>query len=187
MKNKKTVSFQLMSYQGLARRAAVTLKIVCCVICGALALYMLLQRFGYLSNSLQFDELYSAITASPRFSFSYVWHEMLLKDVNLPLFNIVLFIWNRIFPYTVFWMRLLSVLLSVATVVAAWLLAPKYWDFLKRWIFVTLISGSFVLVLYGGIIRSYSLSIFCSTVFTLLALRMIHQVSEHQSPSKRSW
>lgn len=187
MKNKIAALSRRIPYNFLAQRVAFILTVVCCVVCGGIALYMLVQRFGHLSNSLQYDELYSAITASPKFSFSYVWHEMLLKDVNLPLFNVLLSMWNRIFPYTVFWMHLFSALLSTAAVVVAWLLAPKYWDFLKKWIFVTLMSGSFVLVWYGSVIRSYSLSVFCTTVFTLLALRLIHQFSEHQAPSKRSW
>ena len=147
--NKKLFAFlHNPRWQEAAKRAAFIVEAVCCVICGIIALYMFVQRFLYLSNPFIYDELYSAITASPKFSFSFVWHNMLSKELNLPLFNVLLFGWNRIFPYTPFWMHLFSTLLGACAVLVAWFLAPKQWNFLKKWIFVTLMSSSFILVWY---------------------------------------
>ena len=161
--------------------------IVCSVIAGVLALYMLQQRFLHLHNGLQYDELYSAITASPYFSLPYVWKNMLLKDINLPLFNVLLWGWNRVFPYTPFWMHLFSALTGVLALVAAWVFAPKYWSWLKKWIFITLMAGSFCLVAYGSIIRTYSLSVLFSTIFSLIALQLVHQFEQGKHPTKSTW
>ena len=160
---------------------------VCSVIGVVISVYMIVQRFLYLSGGFQYDELYSAITAAPDISLPFVWKEMFLKDVNLPLFNMLLFGWNRIFPYTVFWMHLFSALLGTAAILAAWLLAPKSWPVLKKGIFVSLMACSFVLVGYGAIVRAYSLSVLLSTIFTLQALRLIEQLQAKQNPRTHAW
>ena len=179
--------FNSPTWEKISQSAAFVISTVCCVVCGVVAVYMFWQRFEYLSNPLTYDELYSVITASPKLSFSFVWNEILLQELNLPLFNVLLFGWVRIFPYTLFSMHLFSALLGGMAVVVAFFAAPKQWNFLKKWIFVTLLSSSFMAVWYGVIIRSYSLSILCTATFTLLALRIIYSLSEHQAPSKKLW
>ncbi|MBR4592014.1 MAG: hypothetical protein IKO35_02260 [Elusimicrobiaceae bacterium] len=163
------------------------LILICSVVAGVCALYMLWQRFTHLHNGLQYDELYSAITASPAFSLPYVWKNMLLQDINAPLFNVLLWFWNRIFPFSPFWMHLFSALWGALTLVIAWFCAPKYWSLLKKWIFVTLMSGAYCLVAYGSIIRTYSLAVLFSTVFSLFALRLVHQFSEGEKPAQSTW
>ena len=159
-----------------------------CIICAVvLSLYMSVMRFAHLGNGLQYDELYSAITAFPQLSFSFIWKNMLLQDINLPLFNILLFVWNRIFPFSYVWLHLFSALLGLLAVVMAWLLAPKYWQPLKKYIFVSLMACSFILVAYGHIVRTYSLSILLSTIFSLLGLRFIYDFSQGKEPSRRLW
>ncbi|MBR4355825.1 MAG: hypothetical protein IKP96_04600 [Elusimicrobiaceae bacterium] len=168
-------------------RAIWVLTAVCVVCAAVLSVYMLVMRFAHLSNGLQYDELYSAVTASPKFSFIYTFKNMLLYDINLPLFNFMLWCWNRIFPFTSFWMHLFSSLFAAGAVVAAWVCAPKYWSNLKKWIFVSLMACSFVLVVYAFIVRAYSFSVLATTVFSLYALRFIHQFSEGKAPSKKDW
>lgn len=187
MPNKLVALFHGNGCRRGVERAISVFKVVCYVVCGAIALYMLVHRFLHLTSGFQFDELYSAVTASPKLSFPFIWREMLLWDVNLPLFNVLLFGWNRVFPFTPFWMHLFSALLGTGAVVAAWMSAPKYWEPLKKWIFVTLMAGSFVLVCYGPIVRSYSLSVLLSTLFTLQALRIIHRLSKCENPPKWTW
>lgn len=148
---------------------------------------MFVMRFAHLTNGLQYDELYSAITASPKLSFAYIWQHMLLKDVNLPLFNVLLFGWNRLFPFTDMWMHFFSALLGALAVVAAWICAPKYWTLLKKCMYVTLLSCSFILVAYGAIVRTYSLAVLLTVVFSLLALRLIDGFSRGQQATKTLW
>ncbi len=173
--------------ENFSRRAVRILTAVCVICAGVISLYMLASRFFHLTNGLQYDELYSAITASPNLSWGYIWKNMIMQDINLPLFNALLFVWNRIFPFTQFWMHLFSALWSVATVLVAWLLAPKYWSNLKKGIFVSLVACSFVLSAYGAIVRTYSLSVLLTTVFSLLALRFVHGFSEGKNPSVWAW
>ena len=149
--------------------------------------YMFICRFLHLSNGLQYDELYSIATAMPSVGWSTIWHEMLLKDINLPLFNILLFGWHHLFPATAFYAHLFSTLFGAAAVVAAWFLAPKTWPKLKTFIFVMLMSGNFMLVAYGTNVRAYSLSVLLSVSFTLLALRLIGHFERQEKIAVRSW
>ena len=160
---------------------------VCVISACVMGLYMLAMRFSHLSNGLAYDELYSVITASPQLSFKFIWKEILLKDVNLPLFNVLLLGWNRIFPFTPFWMRLFPALTGLMAVVVAWFCVPAYWTRLKKYIFLTLMSGSFILVAYGRILRTYSLAVLFTVAFSLLALRLIHQFKKGENPSAAQW
>ena len=92
------------------------ITVVSLAVSGVLAFYMFWQRFTLLHLGLLYDELYSMATAFPGFSWGYIWREMLLKDVNLPLFNFILYGWNHIFPLTADYMHLLSALVSAATI-----------------------------------------------------------------------
>ena len=163
------------------------LTAVCVTVAVALSLFMIGLRFAYLTNGLQYDELYSAITASPYLSWGFIWRKMLLQDINLPLYNFLLFIWNRIFPYTYVWMHLFSALTGTLAVVMTWVLAPAYWSKIKKLIFTSLTACSFILVAYGAIIRTYSLAVLLSIVFSLLALRFMDQFKAGQNPSCRMW
>lgn len=163
------------------------LTAVCVFVSVVLAFYMISQRFAHLTNGLQYDELYSAATANPFLSFSFIWKDMLLKDVNLPLFNILLYGWNHIVPFNHIWMHVFSALLGTAAVFCAWFCAPKTWPLLKRCIYFTLIAGSFVLTAYCAIIRSYSLFVLMTVIFTLLGLRLIDAFSRQEKPSRWLW
>ena len=148
---------------------------------------MFICRFLHLTNGFQYDELYSIATATPSVSWSVIWHEMLLRDVNLPLFNMLFYGWNHIFPITPVYAHLFSALLGAAAVIAGAWLAPKSWPKLKTFIFTMLMSGSLILVVYGTNVRSYSLSVLLSTCFTLLALRLIAHFEQKQKISIKTW
>lgn len=149
--------------------------------------FMFVGRFLHLTNGFQYDELYSVATATPAVGWSTIWHDMLLRDINLPLFNILFFGWNHLFPITPVYAHLLSALLGALAVVAAFFLAPKTWPKLQKFIFVMLMSGSFILVIYGTNVRSYSLSVLLSTCFTLLALRLIEHLRQADKISGGLW
>ena len=170
-----------------AARAARIFTWLCIAFAAVASGYMFAARFFHLTNGLQYDELYSAITASPKLPLGFVWKNMLWQDINLPLYNILLFVWNRIFPYTYVSMRLFSALTGALAVVMAWVCAPAYWTRLKKYIFVSLVACSFILVGYGAIVRTYSLAVLVSVVFSLLALRFIDAFSRGETPSRRAW
>lgn len=149
--------------------------------------YMFVSRFLHLTNGFQYDELYSIATATPSVSWSVVWHEMLLCDVNLPLFNILFRGWNYIFPISPVYSHLFSALLGALAVVASVLLAPKNWPKLKTFILTVLMSGSFILTAYGTNVRAYSLSVLLATCFTLIALRFIEHFEQARAIPAKQW
>ena len=154
---------------------------------GVLGVYMFCQRFALLHLGLLYDELYSMATAFPEFSWAYIWREMLLKDVNLPLYNFILYGWNHLFPLTPFYMRLLSALVSAATVPLVWFLAPRRWSPIQRFIFTALMAGSFALVQFAGVIRAYSFAVLAVSAFTLQALSLLDLLSTRKKPSTKRW
>ena len=160
------------------------ITVVSLAVSGVLAFYMFWQRFTLLHLGLLYDELYSMATAFPGFSWGYIWREMLLKDVNLPLFNFILY---HIFPLTADYMHLLSALVSAATIPLVWFLAPKRWNLTQRFIFTALMSGSFALVQFAGIIRAYSFAVLAVSALTLQALSILDVLSAHKNPSAKRW
>lgn len=182
---------------------------VCVSISAVLAVYMFWQRLAHLmtafpydhfsvyiraylngahlTDSLSYDELYSLATAWPGLKLSYIWHEILLKDVNLPLYNLMLYGWNHIFPTEPFYLRLFNTLPSLAAVPTAYFFAPAAWPKLKRFMLTALTAGSFILVTFGFNIRAYSFAVWAGMVFTLLALRMIDLFAHQKNPSAKYW
>lgn len=184
----KNPSFpQSLCKETIVRSFSPVLTGVCVGISVILSVYMLVMRFAHLTNGFQYDELFSAITAFPTLPFGFVWKNILLLDVNLPLYNILLFCWNRLVPFTQTNMHLFSALLGAAVLGVAWLLAPAYWSKLKKWMYVSLLACSFILVGYGAIVRTYSLSVLLTVAFSLLALRLIDSLSRGENPTGWRW
>lgn len=152
-----------------------------------ISVFMLVFRFSFLNEPPIYDEIYSLATANPLFSFHTAWHDILLKDVNLPLYNLLLRAWAAIVPFTLPWMRLFSALFSAAVVPAAWFCAPSYWPKLKKFIFCTLLASSLVLTNFGSLLRSYPVGIFTLTISLLFALRILHALTQKQSISPKTW
>lgn len=157
------------------------------VVSALLGLFMLIQRFAHLSLGFSYDELYSMSTSSPLLNFSFIWKEMLLKDVNLPLYNILLYGWNHLFPNTPFWMRLFNASAGALALPVVFFLLPPSWPKLKKFMLVCLAACSFTFTAYGTNIRAYSFAILAVFTFTPLALRIIETFSLGKTPSKKLW
>ena len=157
------------------------------IVSAVLAFYLFLQRFANLSAGFSYDELYSLATALPSLPLSRIWNEFLIKDVNLPLYNILLYGWNHVFPLEPFYMRLFNTLASAAAVPLVWFLAPKSWPQYPRFTLAALTAGSFLLIAFGVNIRAYSFALLAAFAFTLLALRIIDAVMQRIYPPKSLW
>ena len=162
------------------------LTAVCVSISAVLAVYMFWQRLAHLSSGLAYDELYSLATSWPGLKLSYIWHEILLKDVNLPLYNILLYGWNHLFPAEPFYMRLFNTLASLATVPTAYFLAPAAWPKLKKFMLTALTACSFIMVAFGLYIRAYSFAVWAGMAFTLLALGNIDALARQKNPTAKT-
>ena len=148
---------------------------------------MVWVRFWGLQESFIYDEVYSWVTANPSIPFSTVWHDILLQDVNLPLYNLALRVWAHLTPFTEVWLRVFSLLFSLATVVVAWFLAPVRWPKLEKFALCSVLAGSFGLTGYSDIVRSYSMGIFFTTIFHLLALRILDAFVHKEDIPQRWW
>lgn len=137
------------------------------------AVLMVVIRFFSLQEPFIYDEVYSWVTANPAIPLSTVWHDILLKDVNLPLFNLVLRAWAYVVPFTIGWLRVLPLIFSIAVIGVAWVLAPHRWSKLEKFSFCCLLAASCGLVSYSDVVRSYSMGVFFTVIFDLLALRIL--------------
>lgn len=156
-------------------------------ISGILALLMIISRFYGLQETYIYDEVYSWVTAHPSLSFSTVWNDILRQDVNLPLFNLVLRAWAHIVPFTTTWMRGLPLLFSLITFPVAWWLAPKRWGKLQKFALCCMLICSSALTNYSCILRAYSMGALLTTVFTLLAVRILDAFNDGQPVSPKIW
>lgn len=152
-----------------------------------LSVGMIVLRFGALTETPLYDEVYSLVTADPSIALSTVWFDILLQDVNLPLFNLALRAWAWIVPYTLPWMRLFPILLSLFTLPAIWFCAPKSWTKLPKGVLCSVFACSFIMTLFAHIVRSYSMGMLFTTVFTLLALRILEAFIAQEEVSKKLW
>ena len=152
-----------------------------------LAAGMILLHFSALTETPIYDEVYSLVTADPSIPLSTVWFDILLQDVNLPLFNVVFHAWAWVVPYTLPWMRLFPILLSLATLPAIWFCAPKSWTREAKITLCSVFACSFIMTLFAHIMRSYSMGMLFTTIFTLLALRILEAFIARQDISKKLW
>lgn len=151
------------------------------------ALVMIGIRFFALQETFIYDEVYSWVTANPAIPFSTIWHDILLKDVNLPLFNLVLRAWAHVVPFTDAWLRALSVIFSLLGIAVAWFLAPRSWPKLEKFAFCSLLAGSYGLTNYSHVVRSYSMGILFTVIFNLLALRILNAFAQEEKISWKCW
>lgn len=161
--------------------------LIVCTVSAAVALYMWGVRFTLLQEAPIYDEVYSLITASPAFSLAVVWKEMLLQDVNLPLFNVLLHGWAQLVPFTVPWMRVLPWVFSILLLPAAWKFAPKTWSNSQKFTLCALLAGSFSLTSYSATLRAYAMGIFGTLLFTLFALQLAEKITQHAPVSRLEW
>ena len=150
-------------------------------------LYMLYQRFCYLQMGLLYDELYSMASSNPQYPFSFIWHQMMLQDINPPLYNTMLYLWNSLVGMSVSKMRLFSALAGALAIAVSYLYAPPKWPGLKKFIFAALTACSAALAVFSIYVRSYAWAILSVYVFTLAALRIAECLNKHQYPAKTLW
>ncbi len=149
--------------------------------------YMFIARFFDLQAGPLYDELYSMATANPRHPFVYLWKEILLNDINPPLYNVLLFLWNKFFPFEIQWVRLFSVLPGVAAVLVSYVLAPQKWPRLKKFILTAFVACSVPLTFTSTLIRSYALGTLLIFIFTFVAMRLVEDFAKHQKPARSRW
>lgn len=142
----------------------------------------LLLLFLFLNKGLTYDELYSAASASHAFSFSTVWINILLQEINTPLYNVLLYGWSFFTPaYGEIWLRIPSLIFAFATLAVVWFSFPKTLNKLHRFIFFCLLCTNGDFMYYAREARCYSLLLLLSTVLLFLTVRL-GQNTVHKEP-----
>lgn len=150
-------------------------------------LYMLWRRLTDLHMGFLYDEMYTLATANPENSLSFIWREILLKDINPPLYNLMLYAWNHLAQPSGWWMRVFSLLAGIATLLISCLGTPADWPRLKKMTLFALTATANALAISAFYIRSYAWAILTVYIFTLAALRIARHMAQRQFPSKKLW
>lgn len=153
------------------------------IICG-----ILLRFASLLNSSLEYDELFTAITVNPTVSFWWIIKNYLIIDVHPPLFNYLLWLWNHAGPWTnEIYMHSFSLLCSLLAVGIGWFCFPKRLGRTARFIFMGLLCCVTVDIIYSSQARSYSLLLLCSVALTFSALEVWHCLQNNKPLSWRNY
>ncbi|MDX9724139.1 MAG: glycosyltransferase family 39 protein [Myxococcota bacterium] len=129
-----------------------------------LCLALVTRAIALTAEGFWFDELW--IWRQMQLSFPELMHDMVYQDVHPPLYNVLLWLWTRLFGTAELALRLPSLLFGVATVAVlmAWakrLRGPR----LALWVGVVASVGEYA-VYYAQEARSYSLMLFIAALYT---------------------
>ena len=154
------------------------------IICG-----ILLRLASLLNSSLEYDELFTAITVNPTVSFWWIIKNYLIIDVHPPLFNYLLWLWNHAGPWTSeIYMHSFSLLCSLLAVGIGWFCFPKRLGRTVRFIFMGLLCcGTIEIFYYLEQARSYSLLLLCSVALTFSALEVWYCLQKNKPLSWRNY
>ena len=129
-----------------------------------------LRLKGLTFNSYWVDEIYSLSFSNPSNSLAKVFEETTIIDVHPPLYQTILWIWFKMFGYTEFAGRSLSVVIGTAGIVAIYFLAKELFDRYIGLCASLIASTNYFLIYYSQEARSYSL-ILLLTVISYLYLK----------------
>ena len=154
---------------------------VFCIACGAVL------RFIH-KVPLSFDEAFTIVTADSGYGLKYILKKFLVPDVHPPLFNIIMYFWNSVFPsLNEAAVRIPSLIFSFAALAAGWFYYPRGRDLAEKCIFAAFLSVSLIIVYYSAFVRSYSLVLLLSVLLTFKTLNMAGKISKGVTPSKKDF
>lgn len=141
-------------------------------------------RLFYLDRGLSYNELYTAAASWPGFTFSFLYKEVWLLDPNPPLYNILLFFWNQTFHFpTELWLRLPSVLASLATLYLVSFHTPRYLNKTSRVALIALFATSFGAIFYAQEASCYSLLVLWAVWTLFETVGFAERLQQHRFPS----
>ena len=129
-----------------------------------------LRLKGLTSNSYWVDEIYSLSFSNPSNSLQKVFEETTIVDVHPPLYQTILWIWFKLFGYTEFAGRSLSVVIGSTGIIAIYFLAKELFNKHIGLCASLIASTNYFLIYYSQEARSYSM-ILLFTVISYLFLK----------------
>lgn len=155
-----------------------------CIAIGLLALALRLITLG--SRSLQMDEAYSVwFAARPWYE---LWHVVPLYEIHPPMYYSLLKIWIGWFGDSEFSVRVPSVIISTATVLAVAVSGRllRAGPVIER---AGLIAGLLIAankgsILYGELARPYAFEAFAATVAILCSVIVLRELTDSRAPEE---
>lgn len=136
---------------------------ICLSLTGAMLFGAYLRLRNITEESLWLDELFSVAVSQPENSFSYVFQQT-LNDVHPPFFQIVLWVFYKIFGFGEMIGRYLSAAFGIMLIPAIFVLGRQMFDVRVGLYAAWLAAINFYLIVYSQEIRSYELLALLTTV-----------------------
>lgn len=143
---------------------------ICLSLTGAMLFGAYLRLRNITEESLWLDELFSVAVSQPENSFSYVFQQT-LNDVHPPFFQIVLWVFYKIFGFGEMIGRYLSAAFGIMLIPAIFVLGRQTFDVRVGLYAAWLAAINFYLVVYSQEVRSYELLVLLTTVSFVAFIR----------------
>jgi mannosyltransferase len=157
----------------ITSRYARTVRPLTLIAFGSVIAFGCVLRFWKLSGvGLWYDELWTVVGASNR-PFGEMYREWMLGDSHPPGFFLFYFAWLKLVPPTEFWTRLPSALAGVLTVAYLLFGTTRVLTRNERVTVATLVSLSYVYVLWALTVKQYSFMLLLVTVATITYLEIL--------------
>lgn len=134
---------------------------------------------GLIFNDHWLDELYSADFSNPARSFNSML-KITLEDVHPPVYQILLWVWYKLFGFTEYTGRSLSAIIGIAGIYVIYLLGKELFNKYVGLYASLLVSINIFLINYSQETRSYSL------FFLLVMLSYMYLSKVLHNPSKKN-
>lgn len=122
-------------------------------------LYLRLNNLTF--YSFWYDELFSMDFSNPNRNFLDMI-KLTVEDVHPPFYQIILWIWLKLFGFTEFSARFLSVVIGVLTILVSYFFAKEFYEEKLSLTVSFIFSINFLLIWYSQETRSYQLTVLLS-------------------------
>lgn len=122
--------------------------------------------------SFWYDELFSVDFSYPSRTFNQMI-QLTVEDVHPPFYQILLWLWFKVFGVSEFIARSLSVCIGILTIIASYVLAKEFYDKKISLTIAFIFSTNFFLIWYSQEARSYQLTILLSILSYLYFYRTL--------------
>ena len=140
-----------------------------------LLIAFILRIIGLDRMSLWVDEVYTAVESNPNFSWGELMNSVFTSDPHPPLYFIIVYFFFKIFGYTAFVLRFISVLMGVAGVWATFRLGRELYNRNVGRYAAILATFNYFLIYYSQEGRMYAMLYLTTTLAFYFLVRFIKQ------------
>ena len=138
---------------------------------------IVLRFYGLTIQSYWVDELFTLFTANPSATFSESLHRVFHDLVHPPVYNILLWIWFKLFGFTEYVGRSFSAFTGVLSIIAMYYLGKEIFNKNVGVYAAILVTFNYFLIYFSQEARSYSLFLLFSILSYLFLFKTIRTKS----------